>query len=95
MHIASPRAGTGNDNCLVSPLLRYGIRDLLNVVVVIQLAVEYGDRVRFLKIDTDEEHELANQMQVRSSKPQDELKHPSPKAVVSQIRVRNFVAKEK
>lgn len=30
-----------------------------------QLAVEYGDRVRFLKIDTDEEHELANQMQIR------------------------------
>ncbi|KAG0560560.1 hypothetical protein M758_10G185200 [Ceratodon purpureus] len=30
-----------------------------------QLAVEYGDRVRFLKIDTDEEHELANQMEIR------------------------------
>lgn len=31
--------------------------------------MEYGDRARFLKIDTDEEHELANQMQVRSSLP--------------------------
>jgi thioredoxin len=29
------------------------------------LAVEYGDRVRFLKIDTDEEHELATQMEIR------------------------------
>ena len=37
-----------------------------NVVFAMQLAVEYGDRVRFLKIDTDEEHELANQMEVRS-----------------------------
>lgn len=46
------------------------------MVVVIQLAVEYGDRVRFLKIDTDEEHELANQMQVRSSLPQIEIIHP-------------------
>jgi hypothetical protein len=31
---------------------------------LLQLAVEYGDRVRFLKIDTDEEHELATQMEV-------------------------------
>lgn len=31
-----------------------------------QLAMEYGDRVRFLKIDTDEEHELADQMKVWS-----------------------------
>ncbi|XP_024374331.1 thioredoxin-like protein CITRX, chloroplastic [Physcomitrium patens] len=30
-----------------------------------QLAMEYGDRVRFLKIDTDEEHELADQMKIR------------------------------
>jgi thioredoxin len=29
------------------------------------LAVEYGDRVRFLKVDTDEEHELATQMEIR------------------------------
>jgi hypothetical protein len=38
----------------------------INAVFAMQLAVEYGDRVRFLKIDTDEEHELANQMEVRS-----------------------------
>ncbi|BBN04842.1 hypothetical protein MPTK1_3g08100 [Marchantia polymorpha subsp. ruderalis] len=30
-----------------------------------QLAVEYGDDVRFLKVDTDEEHELATQMEIR------------------------------
>ncbi|KAL3695121.1 hypothetical protein R1sor_008772 [Riccia sorocarpa] len=29
------------------------------------LAVEYGDEVRFLKVDTDEEHELATQMEIR------------------------------
>ncbi|KAL2635871.1 hypothetical protein R1flu_007350 [Riccia fluitans] len=30
-----------------------------------ELAVEYGEEVRFLKVDTDEEHELATQMQIR------------------------------
>ncbi|XP_024393582.1 thioredoxin-like protein CITRX, chloroplastic [Physcomitrium patens] len=30
-----------------------------------QLAVEYTDNVRFLKIDTDEEHEFCSQMQIR------------------------------
>eukprot|EP00246_Nothoceros_aenigmaticus_P008153 TRINITY_DN22664_c0_g1_i1.p1 TRINITY_DN22664_c0_g1~~TRINITY_DN22664_c0_g1_i1.p1 ORF type:complete len:189 (+),score=20.07 TRINITY_DN22664_c0_g1_i1:25-591(+) len=29
------------------------------------LAVQYGEDVRFLKVDTDEEYELAHQMQVR------------------------------
>ncbi|KAL3683943.1 hypothetical protein R1sor_001965 [Riccia sorocarpa] len=29
------------------------------------LAVEYGEEVRFLKVDTDEEHELATQMEIR------------------------------
>lgn len=30
-----------------------------------QLAVEYGQDIRFLKVDTDEEHELASQMEVK------------------------------
>jgi thioredoxin len=30
-----------------------------------QLAVEYGEDIRFLKVDTDEEHELASQMEIR------------------------------
>ncbi|CAM6102729.1 unnamed protein product [Calypogeia fissa] len=30
-----------------------------------QLAVEYGQDIRFLKVDTDEEHELASQMEIR------------------------------
>lgn len=29
------------------------------------LAVEYGRNIRFLKVDTDEEHELASQMEIR------------------------------
>ncbi|KAL2613456.1 hypothetical protein R1flu_025148 [Riccia fluitans] len=32
---------------------------------MVQLAVEYREEVRFLKVDTDEEHELATQMQIR------------------------------
>lgn len=34
------------------------------LVFATQLAVEYTDNVRFLKIDTDEEHEFCSQMQV-------------------------------
>lgn len=31
---------------------------------IFQLAVQYGHNVRFLKVDTDEEYELAHRMQV-------------------------------
>eukprot|EP00245_Coleochaete_scutata_P017420 TRINITY_DN8536_c0_g2_i1.p1 TRINITY_DN8536_c0_g2~~TRINITY_DN8536_c0_g2_i1.p1 ORF type:complete len:190 (-),score=40.91 TRINITY_DN8536_c0_g2_i1:42-611(-) len=30
-----------------------------------QLALEYGDGVKFVKVDTDEEHELASQLEIR------------------------------
>lgn len=32
---------------------------------LLQLAEQYGDNVRFLKVDTEEEYELAQQMKVR------------------------------
>ena len=35
-----------------------------NLCFMLQLATEYGEAVKFLKVDTDEEHELASEMKV-------------------------------
>ena len=36
---------------------------------MLQLATEYGEAVKFLKVDTDEEHELASEMKVCETNP--------------------------
>jgi hypothetical protein len=36
---------------------------------MLQLSKEYGEAVTFLKVDTDEEHELASEMKVCKADP--------------------------
>ncbi|KAL2608659.1 hypothetical protein R1flu_027232 [Riccia fluitans] len=59
------RASTRSCSVLVDGFVTYKWRHRISGGHMVQLAVEYGEEVRFLKVDTDEEHELATQMQIR------------------------------